>query len=147
MATTSANDNRSYKMHWHVVLTHFPISLFGIAFGFQVLHLFVAPACFELATNVSLILATATMIPVTMTGWVTWKTKYKGAKVILFRRKIFIAFAMLAVSVILTIWRVTLGILEEVPESPSHWIFMAGNLILISGAIVEGYFGGRLNHK
>jgi len=147
MATTAEDNIQSYKIHWHVLLTHFPVSFFGVAFGFQVLHLFVAPACFELATNVSLILATVSMIPVTATGWFAWKNKYKGAKIKLFQRKIFIAFAMLAISVILTVWRVTLGILEEVPESPSHWIFMAGNMLLIIGAVAEGYFGGRLNHK
>lgn len=137
-----------YKIHWHVLLVHFPISLFGVTFGFQVLHLFIAPACFELATNVALIAGAAMMVPTTWTGWSTWKGHYKGAKVLLFQRKITISFAMLTLSVPLVVWRiVSLGLFEEAPMSPQHWIYLAGNALLIAGAAAEGYYGGRLNHR
>jgi hypothetical protein len=32
-------------------------------------------------------------------------------------------------------------------NSPGHWIYLAGNTLLIFGAIVEGYYGGRLSHR
>ncbi len=51
-----------YRIHWHVLLTHFPISFFAVAFGFQILHLFISPACFELATNVALIAGAVVMV-------------------------------------------------------------------------------------
>lgn len=35
----------------------------------------------------------------------------------------------------------------EAPESPQHWIYMAGNAFLIMGALIEGFYGGRLNHR
>ena len=137
-----------YKIHWHVLLVHFPLSLFGVAFGFQILHLFASPACFEIATNVSLIGAVVMMIPTTWSGWFTWKRDYKGAKIKLFQRKISTAFAILALSIPLVTWRILfLGLFEEAPESPSHWIYLAGNTLLIIGAIVEGYYGGRLHHR
>jgi len=137
-----------YKIHWHVLLIHFPISLFGAAFGFQVLHLFIAPTCFELATNVTLIGGAVMMIPTAWTGWFTWKRDYKGAKIMLFQRKIRTALAMLAFSVPLVTWRIIfLGLFEEAPESPAHWIYLAGNTLLIVGAVVEGYYGGRLHHR
>jgi hypothetical protein len=47
-----------YKIHWHVVLTHFPIALFLAAALFQVLHVFYMPVCFERATNVMLVAGT-----------------------------------------------------------------------------------------
>lgn len=149
--TTPKKQNRivtAYKIHWHVLFVHFPISLFGVAFGFQILHLFVEPRCFEIATNVSLIGAIVMMIPTTWTGWFTWKSDYKGAKIKLFRRKIGTSFAMLALSIPLVTWRIIfLGLFEEAPESPAHWIYLAGNTLLILGAIAEGYYGGRLHHR
>lgn len=137
-----------YKIHWHVMFTHFPIALFGVAFGFQVLHFFIAPACFELATNVALITGAVFMIPTTWTGWITWKSSYKGARVLIFNRKITISFIILGVSVILATWRVAfLGFFEEAHYSPEHWIYLAGNTVLILGAAAEGYYGGKLNHR
>ncbi len=88
------------------------------------------------------------MIPTTWSGWSTWKHYYKGARVMLFQRKIAIAFGMLGLSVILSIWRfLFFGFFTEAPESPQHWIYLLGNTLLVTGAIVEGYYGGRLNHR
>ena len=136
------------RFHWHVFLTHFPISMFGGAFGFQILHLFLAPACFELATNVALMGATAMMLPTAVTGWSEWKTHYHGAKGLIFKRKITTAFVMAALSLPLVVWRIAaLGLFQEARESPAHWIYLAGNSFLIMGAVIEGYYGGRLNHR
>jgi uncharacterized membrane protein len=136
------------RTHWHVILTHFPISLFGAAFGFQILHLFLAPACFELATNVALMGGVAALLPTIATGWSEWKAHYHGAKGLIFRRKIRTAFGMAALSLPLVLWRiVALGLFVEAPDSPEHWIFLAGNTFLIVGAVLEGHYGGRLNHR
>jgi uncharacterized membrane protein len=136
------------RFHWHVYLTHFPISLFGAAFGFQILHLFMAPACFELATNVALIGGTATLLPAIISGWYAWKAHYHGASGVIFKRKIVAAFAMAFLSVPLVVWRVAaLGVFQEARQTPAHWVYLAGNTLLILGAIVEGYYGGRLNHR
>jgi uncharacterized membrane protein len=135
-------------IHWHVFFTHFPISLFGAAFGFQILHLFMAPACFELATNVALIGAVATLLPTIWTGWSEWKKRFNGARVLIFKRKIGTAIAMAAVGLPLVVWRIAaLGLFEEARENPDHLIYLAGNTLLIIGAIVEGYYGGRLTHR
>ncbi|HMA55097.1 MAG TPA: DUF2231 domain-containing protein [Acidobacteriota bacterium] len=136
------------RVHRHVFLTHFPISLFGGAFGFQVLHLFMAPACFELATNVALMGGLVMLLPAIASGWSEWKAHYGGAKGVIFQRKISTAVAMLALSLPLVVWRIAaLGLFEEAPDSPEHWIYLAGNALLIFGAIREGYYGGRLNHR
>jgi uncharacterized membrane protein len=136
------------RNHWHVLFTHFPISLFGTAFVFQVLHLFMAPVCFELATNVTLLGGTVLLIPTILTGWSEWRRRYHGASGLIFRVKVRTALAMAALSIPLVIWRIAaLGLFEEALESPGHWIYLAGNTALIMGAIVEGYYGGRLNHR
>ena len=136
------------RIHWHVFLTHFPISLFGGAFGFQILHLFWAPSCFELAPNVALIGGTVTLLPAAATGWSEWKTHYHGATGLIFKRKIKIAVGMAILSLPLVVWRIaSLGLFEEAPQSAAHWIYLTGNAFLILGAVLEGYFGGRLNHR
>jgi len=51
-------------------------------------------------------------------------------------------------SLALFIWRYfVLGFLSEVPENPQHWIFVAGTTLLVTGAVIEGYYGGRLHHR
>jgi uncharacterized membrane protein len=136
------------RRHWHVLFTHFPISFFGGAFGFQILHLFMAPACFELATNVALIGGAFMLIPTIWTGWSEWKKRYQGAKGLIFRQKIRIAAFLAAFSLLLVIWRIAgYGLFTEARELPVHWIYLSGNTLLIAGAVLEGVYGGRLAHR
>jgi hypothetical protein len=134
-------------MHWHVALTHFPISLFGTALLFQLLHLFMFTDPFELATTVCVIGGAASMIPATVSGWYTWKRRYHGMKTPFFGRKILIAFAMLGVSIPLAVWRVVLYYLGRRADGVDHYVFFGVCVLLIAGAAAEGYLGGRLNHK
>lgn len=133
-------------MHWHVLFVHFPISFFGVAFGFQVLHLFFAPACFTLSSTVVLLAGALMMVPTTISGWRSWKINYRGAQTYIFKRKIITAILMLVTSVLLVGWRLLFySIFTEEPQA-AHWIYMTGITLLISGAVVEGYYGGRLHH-
>ena len=150
MATASEENilRSSYHVHWHVLIIHFPLSFFLAAFGFQVLHLFTTPACFEEATNVALLAGTVVMIPTTWTGWRTWKTRYRGARVPIFQRKIAIAFSMLGLSAVLAAWRVTsIDTFIDHPTDTAHWVYLLGNALLMAGAVAEGFYGGRLNHR
>jgi len=136
-----------YKTHWHILFIHFPISFFGVAFGFQVIHLFSSPACFELAANVVFLAGTVMMVPTLLTGWRTWKSRYQGARGLIFRRKINIGFAMLVLSTALLAWRmIAFGAFTNVITSAAHGIYLAANTLLMAGAVAEGYYGGRLNH-
>ena len=40
-----------------------------------------------------------------VTGWRTWKNQYNAAEINLFRTKIVVSFAMLAISLLLSLWR------------------------------------------
>jgi uncharacterized membrane protein len=142
------NAGNRFKVHWHVLFTHFPLSLYGTAFVFQILHLFIYPDCFELASTIALIGATGMMVPTTITGWLTWKRQYNSAKVQLFQAKIAISFAMLSVSLALSIWRVLnfTDFLTQ-PLYIRHWVFFTGIVLLMGGALTEGYYGGRLSHR
>lgn len=136
-----------YRAHWHVLFVHFPISFFGVAFGFQTLHLFFAPACFTLSSTVVLIAGALMMVPTTVSGWLSWKHNYKGTRTHVSTRKIVTATPMLVTSAALVGWRLTFySIFAEEPGA-AHWIYMAGSSLLILGAVVEGYYGGRLHHS
>ena len=137
---------RRRPAHWHVLFVHFPISFFGVAFGFQMLHLFFAPACFTLSSTMVLIAGALMMIPTTVSGWRSWKRTYKGAQTYIFKRKIIIAALMLVTSAMLVGWRLSFySIFTEEPGA-AHWVYMAGSALLIMGAVLEGYYGGRLHH-
>jgi uncharacterized membrane protein len=144
----SARMKTIYKFHWHVALTHFPISLLAVAFGFQALDLIFEQDRLILSSDLVFLCGVAIMVPTVITGWVTWKNSYKGAKIMLFQRKLVLAYAMLAVAVPLAVWRgIFFGSLDATWSSPLYWIFMFGTALLIAGAITEGYYGGRLNHR
>ena len=138
----------TYNIRWHLLLVHFPISLFGVAFLFQILHLIFSPDAFTLATTVVVLAGAVVMIPTTISGWSSWKRKYKGASTLVFKRKIITSLVMLGVSLILTVWRfLTYSIFLDEPYNYLHWIFLFGTLLLIIGSIIEGYYGGKLTHR
>lgn len=137
---------RGYRAHWHVLLVHFPISLFGVGFMFQALHLIFAPNCFTLASAVVMTAGAVMMVPTTWSGWLSWKHSYKGARTRLFQRKIITSFIMLGISVPLIAWRLAYSSIFAEEVDAGHWIFMVGSILLILGAVVEGYYGGRLHH-
>ncbi len=136
------------RVHWHIVLTHFPISLFGVTAGFQVLHLFLLPTCLEIATNICLIGGTVLLLPSVLSGWATWKKQYRGFRSPVFQRKITIAYLMLGLSLPLTFWRtVYLNAFTNVEWGTAHWLYFTGTILLIIAASLEGYFGGTLHHR
>jgi nicotinamide riboside transporter PnuC len=101
-----------------------------------------------LAGNITLIAGAVVMIPTTLTGWFTWKSRYKGAKVPLFKRKISIAFGMMVYSIALIVWRLVFyNITSDLPNNLAHWFYLIALGLLPLGAALEGYYGGKLNHR
>ena len=136
-----------YKFHWHVLFTHFPVSLLIVAFGFHLLNIWFAPPGFGLATDIVFIAAVAILVPASLTGWLTWEKAYKGARLMLFQRKIAVCLAMMVIGLPLGVWRAIMLITGMKDTGLFHWVYFAGNGLLIIGAIIEGYYGGRLSHR
>jgi len=134
--------------HWHLIMVHFPISAFLGSFGFMVLHLFTDTDAFELAGYVTLIAGAAVMIPTSVSGWYSWKVKFKGYRTDVFVKKIRTAFVMIVISLVIVLYRTifvtdTIDIYHEV----WHVTFFVGASLLMLGATIEGYYGGKLNHR
>jgi hypothetical protein len=130
-------------MHWHVVLTHFPISFFMVSAGFMILHMFTDSECFEMASFLALLAGALMVLPTIWTGWTTWKSKYKGASTKIFKYKINMAYFMLALCIVLLVSRI---FLVGTVHMWWHWIFSFGFILLFFGALMEGFYGGQLNH-
>jgi uncharacterized membrane protein len=141
-----APERRALRMHWHAVLTHFPVSMFGATALFQLLHLFGFNVCFEQASNVTLLAGTISMGPALWSGWTTWKKSYRGAPTRVFKRKISLGFIMLAGSVALAVWRLGVYGFRGNPPGAVHVLYVIIVFALIVGAVVEGYYGGPLSH-
>ena len=134
-----------YEQHWHVVFTHFPVSFFLGSALFMILHLvsYANRDAYELASFVLLIAGMVVMWPTTLTGWNTWKKHYHGAHAKIFIYKIRTAYAMIALSVLLVVWRFVLP-----PPKDTAWFYAyaIGIFLLFIGTVIEGFYGGRLNH-
>ena len=143
-AAQAGQTKLKYKVHWHVLLTHFPVSFFMLSSVFMFLHLVTRRDCYELATFLSLLAGVFILVPATISGWLTWKGSYKGMRGKMFFYKIRIAVGMIALSFALILIR-------EVFHPQLHvewmWIYVAGILFLLTGAMIEGYYGGRLSHR
>lgn len=132
-----------YKIHWHVISTHFPISFFTVSFGFMALHLVTWSHCLELAAYLTLIAGMISLWPTTITGWRTWKRQYKGTRTNLFVKKIKLSYGMLALSIILTLWRTFFYEFHVL----WMWLYFVGITLLLIAAMAEGFYGGRLSHR
>ena len=142
--SSSKSEVLKYKVHWHVLFTHFPVSFFMLSFGFMVLHLITRSHCYELAASISLFSGMLILFPTITSGWLTWKGRYKGLPGKVFLYKIKIAIAMFILSFLLVVVRFFL------PENLHllwMWLYPGGIFLLMLGSMAEGYYGGRLNHR
>lgn len=137
-----------WHMHWHVALVHFPTAGFTGAFLFMALHLVTHNACLPYAAYVTLVASTIALVPVTLSGWLTWRRTYRSRRSTTFTVKIWTSFAMLAVSVALVIYQTYQPFaLLDVTHRWAHAFYLVGVALLMAGAVVEGFFGGRLHHR
>jgi hypothetical protein len=114
----------------------------------MLLYLFTSYFCFELTSFISITAGLIMIIPVIISGWFTWKKKYKGFRGMLFERKIITSFVMIGISFILVIGQVVnTGFFEHGANNLWHGVYFIGTVLLVAGAGIEGFYGGRLNHK
>jgi hypothetical protein len=101
-----------------------------------------------MAAYVSLITGAVFLLPTTLTGWNTWKRRYRGVKGKIFLNKIRISFGMISLSIILVVYQTffpftILGVWHRL----GHFLYFTGVTLLMLGAAAEGYYGGRLHHR
>jgi uncharacterized membrane protein len=133
-----------YGIHWHVLTTHFPISFFMISAIFMAVHLFTDTPCYEKAAFLCLTAGAIVAVPTTATGWITWKKKYKGARTPIFLKKIKLSGVIVALSSSLVLWR---WFYPSQAHTVWHYVYLLGIGLLFLCVELEGFYGGRLNHR
>lgn len=147
-SSSTTPKGRKYKLHWHILFTHFPVGTFAGAFLFMALHVVTQNSCYAQAAYVTLIAGLAVLIPTTATGWVTWKRQYKGFENKLFRIKIWTSFAMIPLCAALVAYQTIHPFaLLDVTHSRAHLFYFSGVVLLMIGSVVEGFWGARLHHR
>ena len=115
-----------------------------VSAAFMIVHVFTLRDCFESSGFVTLVAGTIMMLPTTLSGWLTWKRRYRGARVAIFLNKARISYGMIVLGAFMIAWRSSFPAQEH---TIWHYLFASGITLLFLGAVVEGYFGERLNHR
>lgn len=146
-SNSASTRRRTLKLHWHILLTHFPIGTSAGAFLFMILHVATKNSCYVLAASVSLIAGVAVIIPTTVTGWRAWKRQYGGSESTLFQVKIWTSVAMIPLNVGLVAYQQLHPFIAlDIAHRMGHFIFFSGVVLLMIGSFIEGYWGARLHH-
>jgi hypothetical protein len=90
-----------------------------VSAGFMLAHLFTNAVCFELAGFYTLAAAILVLVPTTVSGWITWKRRYKGALTRNFRYKIVTAFSMIFNGLVLLSLQ---GVIARGPHTGWHFV-------------------------
>lgn len=143
--TPAPREKPTFRIHWHVILTHFPVSAFTGAFIFMGLHLLLGDACWPRAAYVALLAGTVVLVPTTITGLLEWRSTYKRFMNKVFRYKLRIAAGMVPLSIALAVYQ-TFVPFDDLAMLP-HLLYFGGLGLLVLGSMAEGYYGGRLHHR
>ena len=130
-------------MHLHPISVHFTNALYPVAFFFLILFLFSGREPFRQTYGHLMILATLSVPPAYLTGLLTWKEKYNGAKVPIFSRKIRYGLVIFAVGCACTLWYwMSPGIVEKM--SGAGLVFLLLNFLLLMPVTYLGHLGGKI---
>ena len=131
----------SARRHPHPMVVHFPIAFLMAASLFILLYLFLRNPSLEL-TSFFLLLLGAISSPFAMgTGLLTWWINYRLKLNYFIKRKIQLSILLLALEIILVLWR------SLNPATPPEQVYTAYSILMLILAPVVGligYYGGQL---
>ena len=127
--------------HLHPISVHSPNGIIPMAVLFLVVGVVLKSESFFDAAYYSLVFTLLAMPPVMVSGFITWKNKYNGAKTSLFTTKIAAGSASMVMLVVLVIWKT---VQPEVLSSAGRWPFLALAMLLLGAVGLAGHLGGKL---
>ncbi len=133
------------KFHLHAISVHTPNGVIPVAVVFLALAMFFTIATLEYASFFNLIFVLLSMPAVILTGIISWKIKYKGAKTWVFKVKIACSFIVLILLTLMVIWRF---VDESIAMSggTGSLVYLALGGIMLAVAGIAGHLGGTLVH-
>ncbi|MBF0226042.1 MAG: hypothetical protein HQK76_11355 [Desulfobacterales bacterium] len=130
------------KHHAHPVSVHIPNGVLPVSVIFMIIGIMFDMDGLKNAAFYNLFFVVLSMPLVLFSGYIDWKTKYKGEMTTSFLIKMLCGSIVLFLSIFLFIWQWINPILLT-PES-NKGIFIVLNLIMLGAAGTAGFFGGKL---
>jgi len=131
------------QLHLHPIMVHMPNGILPMAFTFLLISVVFSASTFEQAAFYSLVFTLLSMPAVVFTGFVTWKSKYKGALTSTFKMKIAASIVSMSLLFILVFWRIIApDILSSGGKARILYVLLA--LTLVGTVGIAGQLGGQL---
>ncbi len=131
------------KFHPHPVMIHFPMGLFFFTAIMQVFFLLFKFPPFEKAAFYSLIIATVTSIPATLSGVYSWWLNYQMMLTKTFKMKLYLSIVLIILGIASTIIRF---IVPTVSLNLNLLFYLYNGILFINFPVVGliGYYGGKI---
>ncbi|WP_020589888.1 rubredoxin-like domain-containing protein [Desulfobacter curvatus] len=132
------------KHHAHPMSVHLPNGVIPVVAILVVLSWFSGSELLLKAGFINSIFVLISLPIVGLTGFLEWQRKYNQAPTKIFKIKIGAASTAAICCIISIIWYL---INPEVLEGSGSWLFVIINVLMLAGAGVSGYIGGKLVFK
>ena len=137
---------RIAKLHPHPVLVHFPIAYSVLVPLLSTLYIFTGEPSFETASYYVLVIGLLAAPAGGLSGLFVWKHKYGGKENRNFTRKKAFTAALIALTVVCTVWR-TLYPSVLTAMTPTSYIYLLLQLTMAISASILGHTGGKIVHS
>lgn len=135
------------KQHAHPISVHIPNGVAPLSVIFIFLAFMTGNENFETAARLNMIFVLLAMPMVLFSGYVDWKNKYGGNMTNTFMIKMVCGAVVTLCSLILTIWWIADPYILEESTSSYGGLFVAISLVMLAGAGLAGFMGGKLVFK
>ncbi len=126
----------------HPISVHSPNGIIPMVVLLLVPAVLFSADSFATAAYYSLLFVLLAMPPVMITGYITWRSKYKGTKTALFTMKIAAACVASATLLVLVVWKTVQP--DVLTASAGRWPFFLLSLLLLASVGIAGHLGGKL---
>ncbi|NTU52644.1 MAG: hypothetical protein HGA97_02875 [Chlorobiaceae bacterium] len=128
----------------HPVAAHFSNGLVPVAFLSHLIFLLTGNSCFDYAV-IYLLLIVLMAVPVSFfSGIREWKSKYKGVKAPVFKKKIRLSMLLMALGVTTVTIRVVAPDVMQRGDFLS-WVYGAALIVMFPVVVLLGHHGGQLS--
>ncbi len=129
--------------HGHPMTVHYPIAFMMATSFFVLLYILTGHRNFETTSFYLMILGLIASPVAVTTGLITWWYNYNSAITYIIRRKMMLSAVLVAVSLVMVIWRATTPEIFT-GEMGFWWLYLILTLIITPLVALIGFYGGKL---
>lgn len=135
--------NLVVKRHLHSIAAHFPNGIIPAATLFLFLALLLDHDGLSKAAFYNIIFVAASVPAVILFGVISWKKRYRGKIVPLFKIKAIGGSVVFISALAAVIWRALDADVAD-GSSVTGWIYFCVHLVMLGATIITGHQGGKL---